>query len=152
MMNTQITSISNHFIYKDFIIAPHEICQTCSSPSGPKFCLTSHGDSPIEDMRDNVIPTCNERESRMSTITQVESEIASLEAEISRIQRSLAALQKRRDELQIFTSQQRSILAPIRKLPSNLLEQIFLLWQQAGDTYGLTDVYNRESVLGTAML
>ncbi|KAF9003581.1 hypothetical protein BDQ17DRAFT_481501 [Cyathus striatus] len=108
-----------------FIVAPREICQSCHNPSGPKFVLSSlRGSSDLH--RKNVIPTGPDRVLADSNISYAQSEIVLLDKEIARLQQSVNALQNRRDALQQFEYQERCLFTPIRKLPEDVLRQIFL--------------------------
>ncbi|KAF9003665.1 hypothetical protein BDQ17DRAFT_1425161 [Cyathus striatus] len=71
--------------------------------------------------RNKVFPEGAEHEVAETNISYVESEIGLLDNEIAHMQQSLGALQQRRDTLRQF----RALLSPIRKLPAELLQQIF---------------------------
>ncbi|KAF8978150.1 hypothetical protein BDQ17DRAFT_1106192 [Cyathus striatus] len=58
---------------EEFIVAPHETCQSCSNSSGPKFFLTALK-GPSNGHRDNIIPKDEEYDSVCQTSpTQVRS-------------------------------------------------------------------------------
>ncbi|KAF9000889.1 hypothetical protein BDQ17DRAFT_1327535 [Cyathus striatus] len=108
-----------------FIIAPQEICKSCNRHSGSAFFLTDlKGPSPLH--RIGVIPTGPDLESTLSTISYTESETKRLDNEIARVKLSLDALQQRRDALYQFSLQEQALFAPIRKLPEDILCNIFL--------------------------
>ncbi|KAF8984807.1 hypothetical protein BDQ17DRAFT_1436870 [Cyathus striatus] len=101
-----------------------EICQSCRNLSGRKFVLSDlRGPSDIH--RNNIIPTGADRVLVESDISYAQSEISLLDKEINRLQQSLDILKNRRDALKQFEIQERGLFSPIRKLPAELLRQIF---------------------------
>ncbi|KAF9003655.1 hypothetical protein BDQ17DRAFT_483205 [Cyathus striatus] len=108
-----------------FIVAPSEICQSCRNPSGPKFIL-SNLRRPSHIHRKNAIPTGADRDVAESNISYAQLEISHLDKEINRLQQSLETLKNRRYALQKFQLQEQGLFSPIRKLPAELLRQIFL--------------------------
>ncbi|KAF9003588.1 hypothetical protein BDQ17DRAFT_1425080 [Cyathus striatus] len=96
---------------REFIVAPRAICQSCHSCSGPKFFLLS--------FRETTDLTQLDHEAKSEILNQ-------LNKEISRLQESLEAVKDWREDLRCFEMQERSLFSPVRKLPVDLLHQIFL--------------------------
>ncbi|KAF8991532.1 hypothetical protein BDQ17DRAFT_277867 [Cyathus striatus] len=112
---------------RDIIIAPREICQSCSSPSGNTYFPNDIKEI-IPSLRCNSVPIGTvERQSRLSVIAQTESDIANLNDEIMRLKNSLTALQRHHDGASTFLMEQKSLMAPIRMVPDDLLCHILLL-------------------------
>ncbi|KAF8995224.1 hypothetical protein BDQ17DRAFT_1186208, partial [Cyathus striatus] len=59
-------------------------------------------------------------------VENAESEIDQLGEEIVGLRRKIDSLRKRCIALQKFTTQEKSLLAPIRKLPQDVLQHLFL--------------------------
>ncbi|KAF9003574.1 hypothetical protein BDQ17DRAFT_1541740 [Cyathus striatus] len=132
----------------DFIIAPHEICHSCANPSGPKFYLTNlRGPSAIH--RNNSFPNESARELAVSHVTEIESELTQIDEEIVRLQRSLSTLQQRRDTLDRYRTQEQSLFAPIRKLPEDLLQHLFLTCQRTLEEDGYISVSKQSTFVRT---
>ncbi|KAF8990535.1 hypothetical protein BDQ17DRAFT_1207959, partial [Cyathus striatus] len=75
--------------------------------------------------------------------------IRQLDAEIARLQHVVASLQQRRNVLERFKNQEKSLFAPIRKLPDDLLQNLFLVCQQHLGRDGFIDVFDRNSFVRT---
>ncbi|KAF8996937.1 hypothetical protein BDQ17DRAFT_1544589 [Cyathus striatus] len=108
------------------LTAPRQICESCGADSGPKFLL-SELRGPSDAHRANIVPTGHEREIKLLDIDRTQSEISRLDDEIDRLQQVLSSLQQRRDTLKKFNIQEQSLLAPIRKLPADVLQHLFVV-------------------------
>ncbi|KAF9003638.1 hypothetical protein BDQ17DRAFT_1355621 [Cyathus striatus] len=135
---------------QEFIIAPRATCISCDSFSGPKFTLSSlRGLSDLH--RRNIIPEGSERVLAESNISYAKSEGIQLEKEITRLQQIVEALQLRREALRQFEIQERTLLSPIRKLPTELFHRIFLEaqprthWIDCGDPHTIIQVITQVS-------
>ncbi|KAF9003568.1 hypothetical protein BDQ17DRAFT_1242026, partial [Cyathus striatus] len=84
-------------------------------------------------LRSNRVPTTFERTTLLSTIDKVDSDV-------SRLDEQIAILQQRRKKLFNFVTRQQSLLAPVRKLPDELLRVIFLLCRQSSEDEGSINV------------
>ncbi|KAF9003578.1 hypothetical protein BDQ17DRAFT_1425069 [Cyathus striatus] len=95
-------------------------------PSGHEILLTELG-GPSDGHRKGGIPTppSAEHYTATSNIHMAETEISKLDEGITCMQKCHDALQKRRDALHQFKMQESSPLAPIRKLPEDVLLRIF---------------------------
>ncbi|KAF8997837.1 hypothetical protein BDQ17DRAFT_1411214 [Cyathus striatus] len=111
---------------EEFIVAPHETCQSCSNSSGPKFFLTALK-GPSNGHRDNIIPKDEEYDSVLSNISYASAELGRLDEEIAYVHQSLAALQQRKEVVQKFKFQEESYFSPIRRLPQEILRHMFYL-------------------------
>ncbi|THU82283.1 hypothetical protein K435DRAFT_691803, partial [Dendrothele bispora CBS 962.96] len=58
-------------------------------------------------------------------IDQIEPDIARYETEIARLEDTLATLRARRDELKRYQGEYKTVLSPIRRLPVEILLEIF---------------------------
>ncbi|KAF8995225.1 hypothetical protein BDQ17DRAFT_1430485 [Cyathus striatus] len=116
------------------IIAPHEICESCDYNSGPTFLITNLK-GPSETQRANDMSSGLERELKKLEINDAESEIVRLDTE----------------ELQQFSAQERSLLAPIRKLPQDVLQYLFVMCQRhlERDNGGMFDICNPNAFIRT---
>ncbi|KAF9000852.1 hypothetical protein BDQ17DRAFT_1426880 [Cyathus striatus] len=103
----------------------------------PKLLIPNLRDI-MKDLRSNNIPTDSERTPIINLISQVESHVILLDEEIKKYQH-VASLQSQRDALHQFATFQRSLLAPIRKLPEELLTKILLMCRDSG--YKCTSIY-----------
>ena len=63
---------------------------------------------------------------RMSYVSQAGSDLVQLDSEINQVQAVLEALHQKREALLMFTAEHNAILAPIRRLPLELLIDIFI--------------------------
>lgn len=78
-------------------------------------------------LRSGVCPTVTEENQTRGFLEDVEKEQARLEAEISRLQDVIKSLQVRSEALLSQGEKCKSLLAPIRRLPLEVLAQIFAL-------------------------
>ncbi|KAF9003546.1 hypothetical protein BDQ17DRAFT_1279524 [Cyathus striatus] len=127
----------------EFLVAPRGRCISCGHSSGPKFLLTKLRDS-SDVLRNNIVPYGFERVSTELEIENAESEIDQLGEEIDALERKIDSLRKRHIALQKFTTQKKSLLAPIRKLPQDVLQYLFLecQWHLEEDAPGYISVCN----------
>ncbi|THU87285.1 hypothetical protein K435DRAFT_620536, partial [Dendrothele bispora CBS 962.96] len=59
------------------------------------------------------------------TVRDAESDFADYDAEIARLEKALSTLKHKRKCLQDHVAKQRSLLAPVRRLPPEVLNLIF---------------------------
>ncbi|KAF8994161.1 hypothetical protein BDQ17DRAFT_1224825, partial [Cyathus striatus] len=95
------------------------------------------------------IPIDVELQSVQNEISHAESEILQLDAEIDRLEQVVSSLKQRRNELQNFKIQKQSLFAPIRKLPEDVLEYLFLACQWHLEPDGYIQACNRDTFVGT---
>ncbi|KAF8991001.1 hypothetical protein BDQ17DRAFT_1333149 [Cyathus striatus] len=91
----------------------------------------------------NSIPIGIERESTQSAISQMESRVAEISEEINHVEHCLEAFRKHQDEANTFVAQRKSLLAPIRMVPDDLLCDILLLSQRFSKDKGFVAVQDR---------
>ncbi|KAF9003536.1 hypothetical protein BDQ17DRAFT_1355519 [Cyathus striatus] len=107
-------------------ISPYEKCISCGQNSGPKYSLAELR-GPSDALRKNIVPSSVERLSKKIEIERAESEIDQLDKEIVGLSRVIASLRRRKSALQNVTTQEKSLLAPIRKLSPDILRHLFLV-------------------------
>lgn len=78
----------------------------------------------------NYAPNSSESAEIIRFCSGSESELARLKAEISKLQQALDALSRQRDEIQDIVDAHRALLSPVRHLPVEILQQIFVLCLQ----------------------
>jgi hypothetical protein len=83
-------------------------------------------DSALSTLRLNHSPEGVAADEILRVIDAIDSHFGRYDPEISRVQRILASLQEQRRTLHTYQAYCRSILSPIRKLPPEILETIFL--------------------------
>ncbi|KAF8995228.1 hypothetical protein BDQ17DRAFT_1285244 [Cyathus striatus] len=120
-------------------IAPHEICDSCGSNSGPKFFLADLK-GPSVFHRHNIIPYGSQRTSTLSDIDHAGSQILQLDKEIDRLTKVIKSLKNRSNALKVFNIQQKSLFAPIRRLPEEVLQHIFLVGRDVSEHDGFITV------------
>lgn len=140
-------------------------CQTCN----PSFATLSTA-HPI-DLEDRL--RTNGHTSSLDTIqiakflSEAEADMARCDAEIFRLRSLVISLQNRREEMRIRRDGYNSLLAPIRRLPNEVLNDIFLLcrgenylcgpgqsavWPPLLLTLGEVCVYWRKTIVSTPSL
>jgi hypothetical protein len=84
-------------------------------------------------------PSASETKSLREVLLQAGSDLARLDSEMDQMQAALEALRQKREALLKFTAEHDTILAPIRRLPLELLTDIFArcsppltLWEEQG--------------------
>ncbi|KAJ6606191.1 hypothetical protein DFH09DRAFT_1269246 [Mycena vulgaris] len=83
-------------------------------------------DFALSALRHNYSPEGDEATEILRTINAIDSEFARYDPELSRVQGILASLQEQRQTLKRYQECCRSALSPIRKLPPEILQTIFL--------------------------
>ncbi|KAF8978877.1 hypothetical protein BDQ17DRAFT_1220727, partial [Cyathus striatus] len=76
-------------------------------------------------VRSDYYPDSSNRSAIQDSISSSEAPIRALEAEISRFQLATTQLQSRLSNIRKFQKFQHSLLSPIRRLPDELLAEIF---------------------------
>ncbi|KAJ7042043.1 hypothetical protein C8F04DRAFT_1078108 [Mycena alexandri] len=113
-------------------------------------------DSAISSLRRNYSPEYMEANLLVETVDAIDTLLVRYEPEISRVQSILASLQEQQANLKRYQQCCRSVLSPVRKLPTEVLQLMFLAC--AGpepDTIpvvGQVCSYWREVVIGTPSL
>ncbi|KAF9003907.1 hypothetical protein BDQ17DRAFT_1541581 [Cyathus striatus] len=127
-------------MHNAIIHIPHEICDSCSKPSGPSLRISSLPNE-TELLRNNIMPPDTYLDSKSTA--SAKDELSLLNTEITHLQNVLSSLQKRRDEIHQFVFERSSLLAPIRRLPEDLLGHIFFFCQHASfDDHGSVTICN----------
>ncbi|THU82284.1 hypothetical protein K435DRAFT_934072, partial [Dendrothele bispora CBS 962.96] len=80
---------------------------------------------PQERLRNHDIPSVTETSRITALLDQIEPDIARYESEIARLEDTLATLRARRDELKRYQGEYKTLLSPIRRMPKNILLEIF---------------------------
>ncbi|KAF4609987.1 hypothetical protein D9613_010352 [Agrocybe pediades] len=83
------------------------------------------GQPPISLLHSSFIPTSTDEDNVRKVVQGVERELESLDEEITRMKLALARLEERRADLHSTLLKHRSVLAPIRRLPPEILGIIF---------------------------
>ncbi|THU94517.1 hypothetical protein K435DRAFT_839838 [Dendrothele bispora CBS 962.96] len=78
-----------------------------------------------ERLRNYDIPSDMETSRITALLDQTEPEIARYESEIARLEDTLATLRARRDELKRYQGEYKTLLSPIRRMPIDILLEIF---------------------------
>ncbi|KAJ7191792.1 hypothetical protein GGX14DRAFT_318829, partial [Mycena pura] len=91
-----------------------------------------------EHLVTNSVPSDFQTGEIHTLILGVEAEISDLDAEIVNVQRALDRLKLRRAELADFVKSHRGVVSTIRRLPSELLVEIF--------SYSLDSVHSPEAL------
>ncbi|THU94520.1 hypothetical protein K435DRAFT_157300 [Dendrothele bispora CBS 962.96] len=78
-----------------------------------------------ERLRNHDIPSDMETSRITALINQTEPDIARYELEIARLEDTLATLKAQRDKLKRYQSEYKTLLSPIRRLPVDVLLEIF---------------------------
>ncbi|KAJ7888851.1 hypothetical protein B0H13DRAFT_2041980 [Mycena leptocephala] len=86
--------------------------------------------SPHPELLVSGIPSSSEAAAIQTAIDTANQNIRAIEGEMERLGRALNEHSARRRELQEFCLKQRSVLSPLRKLPNDLLVEIFLLCRE----------------------
>ncbi|KZP03567.1 hypothetical protein FIBSPDRAFT_1055199 [Athelia psychrophila] len=79
----------------------------------------------LDLLQSNCPPTSTEYASVCASIEQIDKELANIDRESARLRTVLLELEARRLELQIWAAGQRSILSASRRLPAELMLEIF---------------------------
>ncbi|KAJ7491071.1 hypothetical protein FB451DRAFT_1124703, partial [Mycena latifolia] len=135
---------------------PHSattICNHCDHA----FAHTGYQlDSAVYALRLNYSPEGHEALDILRTINDIDSQFERYDPEIARTQGILASLQEQRRNLEWYKECYRSILSPIRKLPPEILQNIFLACRGGEPdvipTAGQVCRYWRDIVVGTPEL
>ncbi|THU82285.1 hypothetical protein K435DRAFT_691794, partial [Dendrothele bispora CBS 962.96] len=80
---------------------------------------------PQERLRNHDIPSVTETSRITALLDQIEPDIARYESEIARLEDTLATLRARRDELKRYQGEYKTLLSPIRRMPIDILLEIF---------------------------
>ncbi|KIJ92246.1 hypothetical protein K443DRAFT_440542 [Laccaria amethystina LaAM-08-1] len=92
----------------------------------PKYLAPSERSLPREFVRSPYFPSAPEAAVILESIREAQLEIDVLSQNISDLQEAIKRLEAQRARAETYTRFQQSLLAPIRKLPSEVLAEIFL--------------------------
>jgi hypothetical protein len=92
----------------------------------PKYLAPSERSLPREFVRSPYFPSAPEAAVILESIREAQLEIDVLSQNISDLQEAIKPLEAQRARAETYTRFQQSLLAPIRKLPSEVLAEIFL--------------------------
>ena len=81
---------------------------------------------PPSSVHSRFVPTAEDQTSIRKNIQQIESTVGSVENEIIRLRRSLTELEDYRDQLYDNLTRHQAVLSPVRKIPPEILAEIFL--------------------------
>ncbi|KAJ7765794.1 hypothetical protein B0H16DRAFT_1454336 [Mycena metata] len=113
-------------------------------------------DSAISSLRCNYSPEYLEANLLVETVVAIDAHLLRYEPEISRVQSILASLQEQQTNLKRYQECCRSVLSPVRKLPTEVLQLMFMACAGAEpDTIpvvGQVCSYWRDVVIGTPSL
>ncbi|KAF9003682.1 hypothetical protein BDQ17DRAFT_483875 [Cyathus striatus] len=109
------------------VIVPHAKCDSCGDNSGPTFFSTTI--EGLSDILSNHFMSDLNRQSTLAHITQTEEKILEVDQEIYLLQQIVASLQNGKAQLELFKARKESLLAPIRKLPDDVLRYLFVMCQ-----------------------
>ncbi|THV03752.1 hypothetical protein K435DRAFT_650628, partial [Dendrothele bispora CBS 962.96] len=104
-------------------------CPKCNSPIFHPRALVDSDDwqKIFQRLRDPAQVAEEETVRVKQVIHDAESEVASYDAEIAQLEAALSVLRHKRECLQDYAAKHRSLLAPIRRLPPEILSFIFLI-------------------------
>ncbi|KAF8801173.1 hypothetical protein BYT27DRAFT_7198479 [Phlegmacium glaucopus] len=81
---------------------------------------------PHSSLHSRFVPTAEDEISIQKNIQQIKSTVESVDDEITRLRRSLTELEDYRDQLYDNLMRHQAVLSPIRKVPPEILAEIFL--------------------------
>ncbi|KAJ6545032.1 hypothetical protein DFH09DRAFT_1367649 [Mycena vulgaris] len=93
--------------------------------------------SPHPELLSDTLPSDSEAASIQTAIDTSEQNILAIEEEMTRLGKALNECSARRRELREFAYTQRSAFSPFRRLPSELLAEIFLQCREQESSWGL---------------
>lgn len=96
----------------------YSLTDTIAVPSSPVPTLLR--------VRTHTVPSSSEIKLIQSTLSHVYSNITGIDAEIDRVQAVLDSLKRKRRDLEICAEEHGSLLAPVRRLPPELLAKVFM--------------------------
>ncbi|KAF7294610.1 F-box domain-containing protein [Mycena indigotica] len=103
--------------------SPSTLCSQCNH----QFQHTIYDPNPVNTaLRSNYSPELLESKLIVETMSTIDNHLARYTSEAARVRAMLEALLTRREELIRFKACCSSVLAPIRKLPPEILQAIFL--------------------------
>ena len=81
----------------------------------------------LEMLRENATPDSDTRDEIEEIVRHDDADISFLDREISKLQTTLLDLERRRQAIQLRVDRNKALLAPIRRLPVEILQKIFTL-------------------------
>lgn len=85
-------------------------------------------------LHSNYAPSATEAQHILESIAHGHSHFESLETQIQLLRKTLAGLEQRQETVKNYVSSQRSLLSPIRRIPPEILGQIFLALQNISES------------------
>lgn len=104
-------------------ITASENCALCGHPQDRP--LVSYSSPPAEELSSNTVCSAAERDKVKFTISEIQAHIARVDEDTSRLEVSLQLLQSKRQTLLHAIDERRCVIAPIKRLPIELLSKIF---------------------------
>src|SRR5882724_9078268 len=99
------------------------LCKNCAISLSSHISVPSSPTSRLH--RTCQAPSASETKSLREVLLQAGSDLARLDSEIDQVQAALEVLRQKREALFKFTVEHNAILAPIRRLPLELLTDVF---------------------------
>ncbi|KAF8992927.1 hypothetical protein BDQ17DRAFT_1413169 [Cyathus striatus] len=110
------------------VVAPTIHCQHCGRISGKMFpSYEPDQEHPYESLRNSYSPSPFEEKQISARIRERRQEMVHLDMEISRLKATVTGMELRRSTIENYVDRQQSLLAPVRKLPVEILCHIFSL-------------------------
>ncbi|EDR12202.1 uncharacterized protein LACBIDRAFT_323298 [Laccaria bicolor S238N-H82] len=116
-------SFTSNLPYLDkFQRIPSVVCERCGQFSGPALEHSLYVTPPtLEVLRENATPDSDTRHEIEAIVRRDDADIDFLDREISKLQTTLLDLQRRRQAIQVHVDRNKALLAPIRRLPVEIL-------------------------------
>lgn len=101
---------------------PTPLCGQC----GFTFDHRSYVESvPLDDLRANALPCTTERATIQGHVDRLTEDVARYEHELMRLKQAVAVLEEEKLRVEAYRDHWTSLLAPVRRLPLELLERLF---------------------------
>ncbi|KAF9266435.1 hypothetical protein L218DRAFT_985579 [Marasmius fiardii PR-910] len=113
--------------------SPTILCKECKFTFLPHRKISWHFTS--KNLRENYVPNSTEASLLTDWIDEAESEKERYTLQIDKLRSILEKLEVEKAYLQRYIDEYRTLLSPIRKLPPEILTEIFLLCCQAPSTF-----------------
>ena len=114
------------------------VCSTCNAKTAAKPARILQSPVP-EVLAIYAFPSAEESKLIHTTLSKIAVELSELDKEIVQMEGVLDGLRRSRDDLQLFSNRHENTLNPTRRLPAEILGEIFIRWQlTAGDSLAVT--------------
>ncbi|KAF7974254.1 hypothetical protein HWV62_13156 [Athelia sp. TMB] len=111
---------------------PLDVCSSCNAKTAVKPPLVLQ--SPVPNVLDSYsFPSAEESKLIHATLSQIAAELSELDKEIIQMEGVLDELRRNRDDLQLFSNRHKNALNHPRRLPAEILGEIFIRWQLAAE-------------------